>query len=83
MKEERESKEIILSENYSEYTKYNFLKEPGGKGLQLINQDVLDRQKSVFTHMLSQLGKNFMNRTNLFRIPLPIQINDERTMLQT
>ena len=76
-------KEIIeYSQNFNDYSRYNFLKELGASGLEIIDQVSLEKTSRVVSYMLKNLGKNFLSGKNLTQISLPIYLNDERTMLE-
>ena len=76
-------REIIeYSQNFNEYSRYNFLKELGASGLEIIDQVSLEKTSRVVSYMLKNLGKNFLAGKNLTQISLPIYLNDERTMLE-
>lgn len=79
---ERQAREITYEEKYEDFTKFNYIKELGGDGMEMINQQILENQNRVFSYMVSQLGKNFMKGKNLLRIPMPLYVNDKRTALQ-
>ena len=82
IKKEKESKECNYRVDYTEYSKFNFTKEPGGTGLELIDKESLDRSSRVINFMLKSLGKNFFSGKELTHTSLPVFINDERSMLE-
>lgn len=80
--EENEKNEIKYRVNYDEYCKFNYMKEPGGQGLELIDKESIDRSNKVLNHMVKSLGKTFFSGREITSIALPVNINDERTMLE-
>lgn len=76
------TKEIKYSTNYDEYVKYNFIKELGGEGLELIDNQALEKTGKVIGYMAKNFGKNFFAGKNITQISLPIYINDERSALE-
>lgn len=68
--------------NYEEYCKFNYMKEPGGEGLELIDKESIDKTNKVLNFMIKSLGKTFLAGREITSIALPVNINDERTMLE-
>lgn len=73
--------EVLYKVNYDEYSRFNYIKEPGGEGMELIDKKCLDKYDKVVSFMLKSIGKNFLAGRDLTKSALPIFINDERTML--
>lgn len=82
IREEKERIKIVYKANYDQYSRFNYMKAPGGEGLELIDKESLDRSGKVINFMVKSLGKNFLMGKELMNIALPININDERTMLE-
>ena len=82
LKIEKESELITYRVKYHEYVKFNYVKEPGGDGLELIDKAAIDASDRVVGSMLKTLGKNILNGKELTSIALPIFINDERSVLE-
>lgn len=82
IKEEKSRDKIVYRANYDEYSRFNYMKSPGGDGLELIDKESLDRSAKVINFMVKSLGKNFLMGRELMNIALPININDERSMLE-
>lgn len=80
--EENAKTEIKYRVNYDEYCKFNYMKEPGGQGLELIDKESIDRSSKVVNFMIKSLGKTFLSGREITSIALPVSINDERTMLE-
>lgn len=76
------TKEITYKVNYDEYVKYNYIKELGGDGLELIDNQALEKTGKVIGYMAKNFGKNFFAGKNITQIALPIYINDERSSLE-
>ena len=82
LEEEKNKKEITYKKNYDQYCKFNYMKELGGDGLELIDNKTLEALKSVAAYMVKTAGKGFFNGSSIMRTPLPVYINDERTTLE-
>lgn len=83
VKQENNTKNLVYP-NYKDFCRFNFMKELGGDGMELINQEILEKFGQVIKTMLSTLGKNFLGGSkNLFRVPVPIYINDQRSLMET
>lgn len=78
---EKSLKEIIYSVDYDEYAKFNYIKEYGGDGMELIDKRIIDNYNKVVSFLLKGIGKNFLAGRDLTKTALPIIINDTRTML--
>lgn len=73
----------LVYPNYKDFCRFNFMKELGGDGIELINQEILEKFGQVMKTMLSTLGKNFLNGSkNVFKVPIPIYINDQRSLME-
>lgn len=82
IKEEKEKQIIDYRINYDEYCKFNYIKSPGGEGLELIDKESIEKANKVINFIISSLGKNFMSGRDITNIALPIFINDDRSMLE-
>lgn len=81
-KETKQDKYIRYNKNYDEYSRFNFIKELGSSGLEIIDQYSIEKMNKLIGYMIKNLGKNFLSGKNLTQISLPIYVNDERTMLE-
>lgn len=81
-KEEKERTMIRYRIDYDQYCKFHYMKEPGGQGLELIDKESIDRSNKVLNFMIKSLGKTFLSGKEITSIALPVNINDERTMLE-
>ena len=78
----KKEKEIKYKTNYDDYMRFNYMKELGGSGLELIDSIAMERFSKVMGYMIKNLGKNFFNGKNITQVALPIYINDERSNLE-
>lgn len=83
IQKEKKLKIIKYKIKYHEYAKFNYVKEPGGIGLELIDKAAIEASDKVMGSMIKTLGKNILNGKELTSIALPIFINDERSMIET
>ena len=82
VKKVKNEKHVKYRRNYTEYSKFNFIKAIGADGLELIDNYSNEKTDKVIGFMLKTLGKNFLSGKNLTQISLPIYINDDRTFLE-
>ena len=83
LKQAEKSRKIFkYNINYEEYCKFNYMKEPGDSGLELIDKVNLDLANKVVSTLLKTLGKNFLAGRDLTTITTPIFINDERSIME-
>lgn len=80
---EKQKKEITYKVDYFDYMRFNYTKTPGGEGLEIIDQKSLETSGKVINFMLRNLGKNFLAGREITNVAMPININDEKTMLET
>ena len=52
------------------------------KGLEFINQEMIQKQRSVLGHLIKKIGSNFFTGKSIMNISLPINIFDCRTMME-
>lgn len=83
LEEAKNTNEIKFKCNFEEYVKYNFIKELGADGLELIDNQALEKTGKVIGYMIKNLGKNFFTGKNITQVSLPVYINDERSQLET
>ena len=82
IKKEVENPKITYKVNYFDYPKYNYIKEPGDVGLELIDRESNEKSSKVMAFLIKSLGKNFLAGNELTNVSMPIFINDERTLLE-
>lgn len=80
---EKERNEIVYKVEYFDYNRFNYIKTHGGEGLEIIDRKSIDTIGKVINFLLKSLGKNFLAGREITNIAMPININDEKTMLET
>jgi len=61
----------------------HYVKQIGATGLEFINQQIMDKQRGVMSHMLKTIGANVMNGKSIMNVSLPIYISDYRSQIET
>lgn len=79
---EKASKECYYRVDYSQYSKFNYVKDFNSTGLELIDKESINRSSKVINFMIKSLGKNFFSGKELTNTSLPIFINDERSLVE-
>jgi hypothetical protein len=60
----------------------NYIKAYDSEGIEFINQDILNRQKSVLSFLLKKIGSNLLGGKSVMYISLPISISDYRSLIE-
>jgi len=50
--------------------------------LEFINQDVMNKQRSVMAYMIKNVGSNFLKGKSIMSVSFPIYISDYRSSLE-
>jgi hypothetical protein len=67
---------------YEEHCGAHFIQAPGDSSLKFIEQKIIDKQRGVIKHFLSKLGSNLLSASGIMNVSLPINIFDERSLLE-
>jgi hypothetical protein len=59
------------------------MKTFGNEGLEFIDQDILEKQKTVLSYLLKKIGNNLITGKSVINVSLPIYIFDARSLLDT
>jgi len=87
---DKASDTLILKENeiipynfkYHEHCGSQFIQAAGDDSLKFIEQRTIDKQRGVIKHLLSKIGSNILSGTGIMNVSLPINIFDERSLLE-
>jgi hypothetical protein len=58
------------------------MKTYGNEGLEFIDEEVLEKQRSVVSYLLKKIGNNLLSGKSLTGVSLPIYIFDNRSLLE-
>ena len=60
----------------------HFIKQVGAVGLEFINKEIINRQRSVLTYIIKNIGSNIFSGQSIMNVSLPVNINDWRSTLE-
>jgi hypothetical protein len=60
----------------------DYIKTHGSAGFEYINQDVIQKQRSIITYLLKKIGANILSGKSIMSISLPIYIFDHRSLIE-
>ncbi len=81
--EQKMNNHIKYNIKYDELIRKNFMKDYGTQGLEFINQELLKKQRGIMTYMIKKIGTNLLNGKSIMNVSLPINIFDQRSILET
>ena len=61
----------------------NFIRQQGENGIEWIDQEKINKQRNVISYLVSKVGMNILSGNSIMNISLPINIFDERSLLET
>ena len=61
----------------------NFIRQQGENGIEWIDQEKINKQRNVISYLVSKVGMNILSGKSIMNISLPINIFDERSLLET
>ena len=61
----------------------NFIRQQGENGVEWIDQEKINKQRNVISYLVSKVGMNILSGNSIMNISLPINIFDERSLLET
>ena len=73
---------MIYPTKYENIVTKNFVKQVGASGLEFINYEILNKQRSVLTYMLKTVGANLFSGKSIMNISLPIHISDYKSQTE-
>ena len=73
---------IIYSYDYDKILEKEYEKNKGADGFIFINKDTINKQRSVCSYLLKEIGNNLLKGRSIMNISLPINIFDKRTLLE-
>jgi len=79
---QKSDKILNYKENYYTHSKSEFIKNKGDAALQYINQTIISKQRGIIGYFLKKLGSNLFQGQSIMNISLPINIFDERSLLE-
>ncbi len=59
------------------------MKSYGTVGIEFINQEIINKQRSVMSYMIKNIGGNILKGKGIMNVSLPIYIFDCRSMLES
>jgi hypothetical protein len=78
----KEDEKIVYNMKYENHCTSHFVQSPGDSGLTFIDLKTMEKQRGVLKHFLSKLGTNIMSGSGIMNVSLPINIFDERSLLE-
>lgn len=69
--------------NYNQIFKAEFEKSLNEDGLIYVNESIIENQRKIITSMIKKIGAQFLKGESIMNVSLPVNIFDERTLLQT
>lgn len=60
----------------------HYIKQIGAEGLEFINQEIMEKQRSVLGYMIKNVGSSILNGKSLSQVSLPIYISDYRSQTE-
>jgi hypothetical protein len=78
----KENEKINYNLKYTQHCTSQFIQAPGDDSLKFIDQKTIEKQRGVLKHFLSKLGSNLMSGSGIMNVSLPINIFDERSLLE-
>jgi len=78
----KEDENIAYSMKYENHCTSHFIQSPGDSGLTFVDVKTMEKQRGVLRHFLTKLGTNLMSGSGIMNVSLPINIFDERTLLE-
>lgn len=83
LKKEKTKTEINFKTEYESICKIDYIKQIGEEGIEFIDQDTIDKQRSVVSYMIKKIGSNLLSGQSIMNTSLPIYIFEERSLLQS
>lgn len=80
---EKEEKIITYPIDYGNIVRTCYMKTYGAEGIEFINQDVINKQRSILSYLLKKIGGNLLSGKSIMSISLPIYIFDYRSLLES
>jgi hypothetical protein len=78
----QENEIIPYNMKYHEHCGSHFIQAAGDTFLKFIEQRTIEKQRGVLKHLLSKMGANFLSGSGIMNVSLPINIFDERSLLE-
>jgi hypothetical protein len=78
----KEYEKIPYNLAYHEHVFTQFIKAPGDDSLKFIDQQVIEKQRGILKHLLTKIGSNLLSGSGIMNVSLPINIFDERSLLE-
>lgn len=81
---EEPDKDLVIKEKeqYENICESQFEKNYNDNGLVYTNQQQIEKQKSVVAYLIKKIGTQFMKGESIMNISMPVNIFDERSLLQ-
>lgn len=73
---------MTYKEKYYGHIKTEFIRTTGDVSLTYINQEIITKQRGIIGYFIKKLGSNFMSGQSIMSVSLPINIFDERSLLE-
>ncbi len=78
----KENEIIAYKMKYHEHCASQFIQAPGDPSLKFIDLKTIEKQRGVLSHLLTKIGTNILSGTGIMNVSLPINIFDERSLLE-
>jgi hypothetical protein len=67
---------------YHSHVASHFVQSPGDTSLTFVDLKTMEKQRGVLKHFLTKLGSNLLSGSGIMNVSLPINIFDERSLLE-
>jgi hypothetical protein len=78
----KEDELIPYNMSYHTHVASQFVQSPGDTCLTFVDLKTMEKQRGVLKHFLTKLGSNLLSGSGIMNVSLPINIFDERSLLE-
>ena len=78
----KEDELISYNFKYHEHSGRHFIQAIGDQSLKFIEYKTIEKQRGVIKHFLNKIGTNILSGSSIMNVSLPINIFDERSLLE-
>lgn len=82
IEEEKNNKIITYHKKYEDCIRTKYIKAYGTEGLEFIDQDLIKKQRAIFTYMIKKIGSNLLSNKSMRNISMPINIYDSKSEIE-
>ena len=78
----KEDEKIEYQREYDKILINEYERKLGADGMVYLNQEVIDKQRSVAGYLIKTIGLNLIKGKSIMNVSLPINIFDSRSILE-